>query len=115
MFIIDYFAFTIYYTTRKFFKPTLSYIFFPLLVFINIDSVLLFLGYPVWENGYGNISTVAMFVFFGLLFFIYERKGRLNKIYEKYKNVSKFKRILGWIYVGGFFTITIFFIAYPKK
>lgn len=115
MIIIDYFAFTIYYTTRNYFKPTLSYIFFPLLVIWNIGSILFFLGYPIWEEKYRYPLIVAAFVFLGLLFYIYEIKGRLNKIYEKFKDVSTFKRVLGWIYVGGFFTLTIFLIAYPKK
>jgi len=85
MFIIDYFVFTIYNTTRNYFKPTLSYIFFPVLVFLNIDSILLFLGYPIWEEKYRYPLIAAAFVFLGLLFYIYEIKGRLNKIYEKYK------------------------------
>jgi hypothetical protein len=115
MFIVDYFVFTIYYTTRNFFYPALSYFLFPLLVFLNIDSVLLFHGYPIWENAYGNISNVAMLIFIGPFYFIYEKKGRLNKIYEKYKDDSKFKKVLGWIYVGGLFIVTIFFMAYPKE
>lgn len=112
MFIIDYFVYKIYSLTRKFFLPGISYAFFPLLLFINIDTVMASFNYPIWNKEYGSLTNLLLICFYGVLIYVYSYKDRTRKVYEKYKNESTFWKVFGWILVGGYIVATFFLMYY---
>lgn len=67
MFLIDYFIYKIHKLTNNYLDPGLGYVIFPLLLFLNIGTVLYLLGYPTWEKG---IREPLLFIMICMILFI---------------------------------------------
>jgi hypothetical protein len=55
---------------------------------------------------------ISMFGVGVLLYYVYIRKKRFQKIYDKYKNENKTWSIIGWILIALYVTATSFFMGY---
>jgi hypothetical protein len=114
MILIDYFLYKIYsfFLNKPFWETTVANNVFLLLLFINIGSLLDYLGYPIWDKNW-RYSLIGGYIIGNiLLWFFYEKKGRYKKIYEKYKNESKTWSIIGWILIFSYITATVFFMGH---
>lgn len=112
MILIDYFIYKVYSLTKKYFYSDLGYYLFALSLFINIDSILVLYGYPIWEKSIRYILLASMILVVILLFYVYGKRGRLIKVVDKYKNENTFWKIFGWIMIFGYFIITIILFEY---
>lgn len=119
MFLIEYFLYKIYrlFLNKTAFKKPIRgiegacgmYTFF---LFVNISSFLRLLGYPIWEKNFRDFAMICFVIVSFLLYYFYKRKNRIEKVYAKYKNESKFWKIFGWILIGGYIIATIYFMGY---
>lgn len=119
MFLIEYFLYKFYrlFLNKTAFKKPIHGLdgacgLYTLLLFFNISTFLLFFGFAIGGMIFRYLSIACFVTVFYLLLHIYKRKNRIEKVYEKYKNESKFWKIFGWILVGGYIIATIYFMGY---
>lgn len=123
MIILDYFVYklsTLYlirnkdnFKNKKIIPSLPGVTLFLLLLGLNFASILHLLGNPlnvVKANEYGIIFLVLSFI---ILAYIYDFKGRFKKVFEKYKNESRFWKVMGWVIIGFYFLITIVLMVMP--
>ncbi len=119
MIIIDYFVYKFYnlFLNKTFFGKPLhaweaaSALFTALLMF-NLFTTFIHYGYPVWEEKirYSILAGFVISTFF--LLYHYNKNDRIKKVYEKFKNESKFWKITGWVIICIYVTASFFFMGY---
>jgi hypothetical protein len=118
MILIDYFLYKIY---ALFYKDPMrgglaGILSFGTLLFFNIITIWdVCFGYETRTEKLRYPSLFSMVCVWGVLYYIYIKKKRFQKIYDKYKNESKTWRIIGWILIALYITATWIFMSYTHR